>query len=270
MDTATPEIYTYGHTLSLHDALPIYGNEPEADGDGEEAPDQPAGLSGVDGEQRAHEGAGRFRFRDRPDAAQRAVVRVDEDDAAPIGAADFARRTDQNAISRILSLRPGDIGQAAAGNGGEGCAGGSRETDWRAGGRIGGQGNILRPDQRSDALFEFQHGAGRGDREGRQHRPQTHRPVPGIEPRGGGTLAYGKERGPPGPAPRPGGDQAQEKVGAEEEATDRDDPTAPRAEQVVVEADEKAHDAGLVPERHIDDRAIAREDRKSTRLNSSH
>src|SRR3546814_8502594 len=61
------------------------------------------------------------------------------------------------------------------------------------------------------------------------------------EPRGGGTLAYGKERGPPGPAPRPGGDQAQEKVGAEEEATDRDDPTAPRAEQVVVEADEKAH-----------------------------
>src|SRR3546814_12036165 len=23
-DTATPEIYTYGHTLSLHDALPIY------------------------------------------------------------------------------------------------------------------------------------------------------------------------------------------------------------------------------------------------------
>src|SRR3546814_1097781 len=142
---------------------------------------------------------------------------------------------------------------AAAGNGGEGCAGGSRETEWRAGGRIGGQGNILRPDQRSDALFEFQHGAGRGDREGRQHRPQTHRPVPGIEPRGGGTLAYGKERGPPGPAPRPGGDQAQEKVGAEEEATDRDDPTAPRAEQVVVEADEKAHDAGLVPERHIDD-----------------
>src|SRR3546814_5967132 len=24
-DTATTEIYTYGHTLSLHDALPIYG-----------------------------------------------------------------------------------------------------------------------------------------------------------------------------------------------------------------------------------------------------
>src|SRR3546814_19398389 len=23
-DTATPEIYTYGHTLSLHDALPFY------------------------------------------------------------------------------------------------------------------------------------------------------------------------------------------------------------------------------------------------------
>src|SRR3546814_15399201 len=23
-DTATPEIYTYGHTLSLHDALPIW------------------------------------------------------------------------------------------------------------------------------------------------------------------------------------------------------------------------------------------------------
>src|SRR3546814_4993355 len=90
----------------------------------------------------------------------------------------------------------------------------------------------------------------------------------------------------------------------------RDDPTAPRAEQVVVEADEKAHDAGLVLARHIDDRAIARDagrpavagavleieiiaigkaggrpdprgpraafgwgervDRKSTRLNSSH
>src|SRR3546814_18672477 len=72
------------------------------------------------------------------------------------------------------------------------------------------------------------------------------------EPRGGGTLAYGKERGPPGPAPRPGGDQAQEKVGAEEEATDRDDPTAPRAEQVVVEADEKAHDAGLVLAPHFE------------------
>src|SRR3546814_6873186 len=39
----------------------------------------------------------------------------------------------------------------------------------------------------------------------------------------------------------------------------RDDPTAPRAEQVVVEADEKAHDAGLVLARHIDDRAIARD-----------
>src|SRR3546814_8053278 len=26
-DTATTEIYTYGHTLSLHDALPIYGRE---------------------------------------------------------------------------------------------------------------------------------------------------------------------------------------------------------------------------------------------------
>src|SRR3546814_16046829 len=35
--------------------------------------------------------------------------------------------------------------------------------------------------------------------------------------------------------------------------------TAPRAEQVVVEADEKAHDAGLVLARHIDDRAIARD-----------
>src|SRR3546814_4899962 len=64
-------------------------------------------------------------------------------------------------------------------------------------------------------------------------------------------------------SPRPGGDQAQEKVGAEEEATDRDDPTAPRAEQVVVEADEKAHDAGLVLARHIDDRAspVTRADR---------
>src|SRR3546814_13103048 len=27
-DTATTEIYTYGHTLSLHDALPIYGPSP--------------------------------------------------------------------------------------------------------------------------------------------------------------------------------------------------------------------------------------------------
>src|SRR3546814_3398826 len=26
-DTATTEIYTYGHTLSLHDALPIYSSE---------------------------------------------------------------------------------------------------------------------------------------------------------------------------------------------------------------------------------------------------
>src|SRR3546814_18680937 len=26
-DTATTEIYTYGHTLSLHDALPIYARE---------------------------------------------------------------------------------------------------------------------------------------------------------------------------------------------------------------------------------------------------
>src|SRR3546814_12156484 len=33
-DTATTEIYTYGHTLSLHDALPIYtrqGRPPEKD-----------------------------------------------------------------------------------------------------------------------------------------------------------------------------------------------------------------------------------------------
>src|SRR3546814_9329954 len=28
-DTATTEIYTYGHTLSLHDALPIYGGAHE-------------------------------------------------------------------------------------------------------------------------------------------------------------------------------------------------------------------------------------------------
>src|SRR3546814_11125424 len=27
-DQATPEIYTYGHTLSRHDALPIYGRDP--------------------------------------------------------------------------------------------------------------------------------------------------------------------------------------------------------------------------------------------------
>src|SRR3546814_10672015 len=27
-DTATTEIYTYGHTLSLHDALPIFGFAP--------------------------------------------------------------------------------------------------------------------------------------------------------------------------------------------------------------------------------------------------
>src|SRR3546814_15161365 len=31
-DTATAEIYTYGHTLSLHDALPISRNHPFVDG----------------------------------------------------------------------------------------------------------------------------------------------------------------------------------------------------------------------------------------------
>src|SRR3546814_12084195 len=95
--------------------LDDHGDEPEADGDGEEAPDQPAGLSGVDGEQRAHEGAGRFRFRDRPDAAPRPVVRLDADAAAPIGAPEFARRTAQKAISRIPSLPPGDIRTASPG-----------------------------------------------------------------------------------------------------------------------------------------------------------
>src|SRR3546814_14326866 len=29
-DTATTEIYTYGHTLSLHDALPISAKEPRS------------------------------------------------------------------------------------------------------------------------------------------------------------------------------------------------------------------------------------------------
>src|SRR3546814_19258401 len=32
-DRATTEIYTYGHTLSLHDALPIYGQPRRGGGD---------------------------------------------------------------------------------------------------------------------------------------------------------------------------------------------------------------------------------------------
>src|SRR3546814_16058298 len=32
-DTATTEIYTYGHTLSLHDALPIFGDAAAAAGE---------------------------------------------------------------------------------------------------------------------------------------------------------------------------------------------------------------------------------------------
>src|SRR3546814_14171210 len=43
-DTATTEIYTYWHTLSLHDALPIYGNILRGDADAGVGDDEESGA----------------------------------------------------------------------------------------------------------------------------------------------------------------------------------------------------------------------------------
>src|SRR3546814_13430768 len=51
-DTATTEIYTYLHTLSLHDALPIFAGRADREADDVVAQEQPVGGAAHQPEQR--------------------------------------------------------------------------------------------------------------------------------------------------------------------------------------------------------------------------
>src|SRR3546814_13735033 len=99
IDAATPEIYTYSHTLSLHDALPMFGHHGRIVRADRERGQQ--GAHAVESGELPHRHAGALRL----EFPQRAVERVARAPSGQQGAQRFAVDTRLDAWAQRLERR---------------------------------------------------------------------------------------------------------------------------------------------------------------------